>query len=285
VALATAAEFPDLDDDGASLIAALAAEGIDGVPAVWTDGSIDWAAFDLVVVRSTWDYPARVEQFRAWIDQVEGVTRLANPSALLRWNMDKRYLTTLAAADVPVVPSGFAEPGEHVEIPDGEVVVKPVVGAGSVGAARFAAGQRADAAEHARQLHADGRTVMVQPYVASVDTGGETALIHLGGAFSHAINKGPLLQVGAAPVEGLFRQETIEAVTPTAAELEVAGRVLAAVPGAHEPLYARVDVVDDAAGNPVLLELELCEPSLFLGFGPGSPERLAKATAVLLDRG
>ena len=122
---------------------------------------------------------------------------------------------------------------------------------------------------------------MVKPYVPSVDADGETALLWLGGAFSHAIRKGPLLRRGAKLVEGLFAQEDISARTP--APEAVAERVLRAVPGGPDGLlYARVDLVAGPDSGPLVLELELTEPSLFLGYEPGAPERLAKAIARLV---
>jgi hypothetical protein len=265
VAIATAAELPDLDDDGPALLAALAALGVDAEPAVWDDPDIDWGAFDLVVIRSTWDYVDRYDQFLAWLES------------------DKRYLAELTAAGLPVVPTTWAEPGQSYELPPGEIVVKPAVSAGSRDTSRYLPEQAADAREHVDRLLAEGRTVMLQPYVSSVDARGETALLYLGGEYSHAIRKGPLLTVGAAPVEGLFAQEDIQAREATPIEREVGDRALAAVPGGRAGLrYARVDLVEDDAGDPIVLEVELTEPSLFLDFCPGSVKRLAAAIAGLL---
>jgi hypothetical protein len=128
-----------------------------------------------------------------------------------------------------------------------------------------------------RQLLAAGRSVLLQPYLEGVDAQGETAVIHIGGGFSHAIRKGPLLPPGAPSTGGLFAPEEITAREPGADELTVAQRVLAALPfGAL--LYARVDLIRDAAGAPYLLELELTEPSLYFGYAPGAAQRLVAAT-------
>jgi hypothetical protein len=123
-----------------------------------------------------------------------------------------------------------------------------------------------------------GRSVLLQPYLDSVDRDGETALIFFAGQFSHAIRKGPLLPPGRAgsPAIGLFAPEKITARVPGADEMEVADRVLSAIPF-EAPLYARVDLIRDAAGVPVLLELELTEPSLFFAQAAGSVERFAAA--------
>lgn len=272
VAVATCAELPALHHDDALLLPALDAVGIDAVPAVWDDPAVDWPAYDLVVVRSTWDYVPRREEYLAW---ARSVPRLANPAPVLSWNTDKRYLRQLEDAGVPVVPTTWVEPGDVYRPPAGEHVVKPTVSANAADTARYPPG--ADSTEHVRRLLDAGRPVMVQPYLAAVDEAGETALVHLGGAFSHAARKAPVL------VPGLDDPEDVEitAREPSAAERVVADAALAAVP--FEPLlYARVDVVPGPDGSPVLIELELAEPSLFLDTAPGAAERLADAVAARL---
>jgi hypothetical protein len=121
---------------------------------------------------------------------------------------------------------------------------------------------------------------MVQPYLDAVDTLGETALIFFDGVFSHAIRKGPLLARGIEgdKFEGLFVQEQIDPREPSDAERRVARQVIDAIPGGP-CLYARVDLIPAASGEPVLLELELTEPSLFLSHSAGAPDRLAAAIA------
>ncbi len=287
VALATCSELPGLDDDDRLIAPALAALGVQATPAIWDDPAVDWRAFDLVVVRNTWDYPGRREAFLAWAG---AAGRVVNPAAALAWTTDKRYLGELAAAGLPVVPTRFAAPGEAADPAFdglGELVVKPSVGVGSIGAGRFAAAERASALAHARALQADGQVAMVQPYLRGVEDGrGETALIFLGGELSHAIHKGPLL--GGEPAEtfadGLYLLERIAPREPAAAERAVGERVHAWVTERFGPLpYARIDVIPGPDGGaPVVLEAELAEPSLFLGTSPGAPERFAAALAALL---
>ena len=288
VALATCREFPLLDDEDRLLIPALAALGIDAVPAVWTDEAVDWAAFDAVVLRETWDYADDREAFLAWLERVASESMLLNPVDVVAWNTDKVYLRDLAAAGVPVVPTTFLEPGDDASdwLPSGEhadVVVKPAVSCGSRDTVRYHTGDPLDAAEqHVRRLLADDRTVMVQPYLDAVDTVGETALLFFDGEFSHAIRKGPLLARGVEgeKVEGLFVQEQIDPRRPTEVELEVARRAVSVIPGGLDRvLYARVDLIPDADGAPLLLELELTEPSLFLSHAAGAADRLAAALA------
>jgi glutathione synthase/RimK-type ligase-like ATP-grasp enzyme len=280
VALATCSYFPDGDEDDAGLPAAIGGET---TFAIWDDPAVDWTSFDLVVVRSTWDYQERRDAFLAWARAIGD--RLVNPPELLAWNTDKRYLHELVEAGLPVVPTALVAPGEPFAAPAGEYVVKPTISAGSRDTARFAAGEQERAAELVAAIHATGRTVMVQPYVASVDARGETALLFFDGAFSHAIHKSALLRPGAEPTSEVFAAETIEPRVAGAAERAVAQRVLDHVAatrlGGEAPAYARIDLVEDAGGAPLLLELELTEPSLFFG---GDAGRLARFAATIRRR-
>jgi glutathione synthase/RimK-type ligase-like ATP-grasp enzyme len=288
IALATAAEFPDLDEDAAVLLPALAAAGLDAGPAVWTDDGVDWSAYDLVVVRSTWDYHERHVEFLDWARSVESVTTLANSADVLTWNTTKTYLRTLQQAGLPVVPTDWLDPGDVFVVPEaGEYVVKPAVSAGSRDTNRYLAGDHDDlAVAHVQGLLAAGRTVMVQPYLDQVDMYGETALFFFAGDYSHAVRKGPLLTPAMALVAGAYKPETIEPRQPTEAEREAAEQVLDALatlaPASRDQLvYARVDLVPGPGGDPVLLELELAEPSMFLvedgTGGTASAKRFAAA--------
>jgi hypothetical protein len=293
IALATAAAFPDLDDDGPVLLRAIAERGITAEPAVWTDAQVDWSAYDLGVVRSTWDYQDRHDEFIDWARRVEGLTTLANAAEVLAWNTDKTYLRTLQQAGLPVVPTDWLEPGDAFVVPElGEYVVKPAVSAGSRDTNRYAVGDHDElAAAHATALLAVGRTVMLQPYLAQIDTAGETALFFFGGAYSHAVRKAPLLTPAMGPVTGAYKEETIDPREPSDAERETAEQVLdvlaAVAPVARaDLLYARVDLVPAADGTPTLLELELAEPSMFLEFdgtgGTASADRFAAAIEAAL---
>ena len=284
VRLAMCAAEPGVDPHDAPLVAALTDDGVDVSTAAWDDQSAGWGEADLVVLRGTWDYPQRLNQFLAWADGVAAATTLLNRPEVLRWNTDKRYLADLAAAGAPVVPTSFLAPGEPVVLPEApEVVVKPTVSAGSRDTARYTLATHADAArDHAAALLADGRTVMVQPYLDGVDAAGETALLFLDGRFSHAIRKGPLLQPDATPTDQLYAPEEIRRREPSDAEHAVAAQVLAALPAwAGDLLYARVDLLPTAEG-PVLLELELVEPSLFLDYDEDAGRRLADAVLARL---
>jgi glutathione synthase/RimK-type ligase-like ATP-grasp enzyme len=274
VALATCAEVPDGDDEAPPLTAALARRGVEAAAAVWDDQNVDWAAFDLVVIRSTWDYPARREEFLAW---AESLPNVLNAPEVLRWNTDKRYLDELGGT---AVPTTFIPPGSSFSPPDTAFVVKPAVGAGSIGAARYDA-RDPSSAQHVGELHAAGKTVMVQPYLEAIDREGELALIFIEGRFSHAVHKEALLAAGSGPATGLYLEETMSAAEASPDELEVAERALDAVPFARESLlYARVDLLP----GPAVLEVELTEPSLFIGYAEGAPERFADAIAAASQR-
>jgi glutathione synthase/RimK-type ligase-like ATP-grasp enzyme len=290
VALVSARAARGLDEDMPPLLAAFSAAGVHAEIIDWDEPKADWARFDAALLRSAWDYTERLEQFLAWIERVASLTMLLNPPPVVRWNADKHYLLELAASGLPVVASGFVEAGADPALaleeflahhPSAELVVKPAVGAGSRDTRRHARTAVAQMLAHLRRLLDAGRSVLLQPYLEGVDTQGETAVIHIGGQFSHAVRKGPLLPLGAPPTGALFAAEEITARAPSADELTVARRVLAALPfGAL--LYARVDLIRDAAGAPCVLELELTEPSLYFGHAPGSAQRLVEATLARL---
>jgi hypothetical protein len=275
-----AALLPDGDAGDYPLLKALATRRVDVSVVAWSDREVDWHRFDLTVVRSTWDYTTRRAEFLQWLPTVPN---LHNPAAVLAANSDKRYLRALIEAGLPVVETRFFEPGQTVAVPEhGQFVVKPSVGAGSRGAGRFDADQTGEAdraAGHAAQLHRAGRTVVVQPYLSGVDSHGETALIYLDGVFSHSIRKSAMLAAGdafAVDAPGLWIEEAISARTPSAAELEVGGRILSHLTPDGPLLYARIDLLPSPSG-PVLVEAELTEPSLFLDEHPPAADRLADA--------
>lgn len=295
VALVGARAARGLDEDMPSLTAALEARGLAPEIVDWDDPRVRWAEYDLALLRSTWDYTDRLAEFRRWLRRVAELTRLHNPHPLVEWNTDKHYLSDLAAAGLPVVASLFIEPGEPprpaierfvAEQSCAEFVIKPAVGAGSRGARRLGRGQIERAGAHADTLLAAGRGVLLQPYIEAVDRDGETALLFFEGRFSHAVRKGPLLRANVEPTGALFAPEQIVARAPEPAELAVGERVLAALGASgraqRPPLYARVDLLRDPAGAPLLLELELAEPSLFLEYAEGAAERFAGHVADIL---
>ena len=287
IALVTARAARGLDEDMPPLERALRETGAQVTIADWDDDGVEWSRFDLALLRSTWDYTQRASEYLDWARRVSGQTRLLNPLAVVRWNIDKHYLAELARADVPVVPSAFVEPDDDAQAAvtafldaypqAADFVVKPCVGAGSLDAQRHRREERGAAIAHLQRLLAARRSVLLQPYLHSVDEQGETALLFFEGEFSHAIRKGPMLGGGASVAGGLFVTEQITPREASAPEIEIAKQALAVMPFPQPLLYARVDLIRDEGGSPRLLELELTEPSVFLNYADGVAERFARA--------
>lgn len=275
VALATYSKLPELNDDDRLLIQALAERGVDAVPAVWDSASVHWEDFQGVLVRSCWDYHLRLDEFLRWIARIEAA--VWNPAPVLRWNSHKRYLRDLAARNVPVVATRWLERGDAVDLAQllqtagwGEAVVKPAVSASAHGTWRTSlAAARADQPRLEQILQ--GGDVLVQAFMPEVRDAGEWSLLFFAGRFSHAVLKRP--GAGDYRVQWEFGGSA-DACTPTRELIADAARALAAVPEA--PLYARVDGVA-REGRLVLMELELIEPHLFLGWSAGAADRLATA--------
>ena len=271
IALVTCDELPTgyLEDE---LAAALEATW-----AVWDDPRVDWGAYELVVVRSPWVFPLRREEFLAW---ARGVPRLVNGAEVLAWNTDKAYLADVRAAGLPVVATTFLAPGEPLPaaLPE-ELVLKPSISAGSRDTGRFRPLDDLPAVQALLSaIHASGRTAMLQPFLPSVDARGETALFYAGGTYSHAICKDPILAPGEVAELGTAGDPPICAREPTPAERALADRVLSWLEDRLGPLaYARVDLLEGLDGAPVVLELELTEPCLYLPWSDGAAERFAAA--------
>jgi len=278
VALATCNRLPEPDLDEPVLLAALAREGVEARVVAW-DG--DPARFDgasLIVVRSTWNYHLVVDEFLAWV--AANATRVQNPAKILRWNAHKGYLRELAGEGFPTVPTAWVARGERVDLGElaaergwRDVVVKPAVSGGSYATRRFR-GPPFDPA-FAAELAARG-DVMVQPYMASVDDFGERSIVCIDGELSHAVRKDPRFADGTERVSS-------GALAVADDERLLAERVLARFDATL--LYARIDLIRDASGRPLLGEVELIEPSLFLVQRPPAASRLAAAIARLTKDG
>ena len=290
IALVTAIASLHRDDDMPPLLDACARAGLDAEVRAWDDCTVSWSRYDGVVLRSPWDYHARLPEFLGWCARADAVSCLLNPLDVVRWNTDKHYLADLAEAGVPVVPTRFVEPDAEplpaleaalAAFPDAaELVVKPTVSAGSIDTQRYRRDEAFAAANHVGRLLAAGRAAMLQPYLDAVDSRGETALLYFDGVFSHAIRKAALLHPGQAGADHADLPEAIAPRTPDPDELAAGDAVLAALRARTGivPLYARVDLIRDADGQPTLLELELTEPSLFLAESPGAADHFVDAT-------
>jgi hypothetical protein len=250
---------------------------------VWDDETVDWTAYDRVVLRSVWDYSDRSGEFLAWCRAV-GPGRLRNPPELVAFNADKRYLSQLPT---PSVPTMFIAPGEDIPALHGEVVVKPNISAGARNTGRFGPSAHAAALALIQRIHAGGRVALLQPYLPAIDQRGETALVFIGGELSHVLTKRAVLRGdGVAPVAdgelgvaaAMLEDDLVCPGTADTGQQALATAIHAEICERFGvPVYARVDLAEDPDGTPVLLELETIEPSLYLGTSPGSSERLADA--------
>lgn len=265
VRVATCLTLPEVDVDAEPLGTALAAAGIDAALLAWDDPHVDWDAPIPTILRSTWNYALDVTGFLAWIDRVARAAPLWNPPDIVNRNLHKRYLLELATRGVPVVPTTLVERGAACDLAGiaNRIVIKPEVGAGSLGTRVFSIpSELAAARDHLAYLTATG-AALVQPYLESVDDYGERSLVWIDGALTHAIRKAPRFTGDAEAVTGPFEIAKEERAVAEHALAPIADRIL----------YGRVDLARDAAGDPVVMELELVEPSLFFVRGPGSVER------------
>lgn len=280
VALITYSELPGLAEDEQLLVAALAGLGVKAGPAVWDDPAIAWASIGACVIRSTWDYHHRLEEFIAWAEHVASMSSLWNPVEVVRWNTRKTYLRELDERGIATVPTVWLERGSKADLESlmaeqgwQRVVVKPVVSASA-----YATVLVADESLHKGQAHLDKllaqRDMIIQPFISSVETSGERSLMFIDGQFTHAVRR--TFPLGPNH-DGQEKSRLVEA---TRTEIGFAANVLQAA--GHTTLYARVDVVRDEAGALCLMELELVEPSLFLQLAPEAVERLAGAIAERL---
>lgn len=256
----------------------------------WTDAAADWDSPDLVFARSPWDYALRHAEFVEWVRRVGAP--LENAPELIAWNSDKRYLGDLAGDGVPVVGTTYVGPGDPVPPIDAEVVVKPTVSGGARDTGRFGPGSAQLARELIERIRGRGDTAMVQPFVASVEEAGETAIVMIDGELSHVLRKAPVLRAdeiaplredGLGVAEAMYDPGLVLAGSAEADQVELAEGTLDAVRRRFgtTPLVARVDMLREAAGRPVLLELEAIEPNLYFDHAPEAAGRLARA---IVDR-
>lgn len=280
IAFATCAAHPDGFRDDLETARLVGAQ-----PRVWDDPSVDWAAYDRVIVRSVWDYTAKPAAFLAWADAV-GPARLRNPPELIRFNADKRYL---AALDAPTVPTTLIEPGGPLPEYDAEIVIKPNVSAGGRDTGRFPPGARDQAVALMSGIHDSGRVVLMQTYLDGVDRDGERAVVFLGGEISHVLHKRPVLrepgvaplsQAAHGPAAVMLEPDLVTLASADANQLRLARDVHDEISARFgRPLFVRVDMVPGPDGMPVVIELEAIEPCLYLDLAPGAAARFAAAIA------
>ncbi|CAN5651295.1 hypothetical protein BH10CYA1_BH10CYA1_14940 [soil metagenome] len=268
----TYCDLPLLDADDRLVAAQLEERGYECAIADWRDQTIDWTKAGICVLRSTWNYHLHYPEFLAWLSTVSKQTTLWNDSDLVRWNSNKRYLFDLQRASIPIVPTVLFEqssPANLISVLDEygwtKGILKPVVGLSTFGVRKIARSEE-DIQLHLNKM-LESSDVLLQPFIETVHERGERALVFLGREYSHTIRKSafqPLAQAGEAG-------ETLE--QPDESELQMARQVLAEV---KKPVaFARIDLIRDAAGRDLLMELELVEPSLYLNMFPSAISKFA----------
>ena len=248
----------------------------------WRDTNTDWNAFAAVIIRTTWDYQKEPERFLSVLEQIDNsAARLENPLETIRWNLSKVYLRDMERRGCPIVPTIWdaAYTAEDFatwrdELSADELIIKPVVSA---------------TAEHTYRLREydtglesvfKTREFMVQPFMPAIITSGEFSLFYFGGEFSHAINKSPRTNDFRVQEE---HGGIITAVDPSPSMRRAADNAVKAI--GQELLYARVDLVSDANGNFLLMELELIEPALYFRMDERSTMFFAEQFDRRMQRG
>ena len=283
VALVTSAGLAHPDIDLPPLVHELSNLDVEAEIVSW-DADVDWSMYEAAIIRSTWDYHRRLDEFDHWLTDVATHTQLWNPAEVIRWNLDKRYLVDLAANGLPIVPSEFVDSRQQnwqqrVMSFGSDIVVKPAVGAGSHGVRRFT-DDHDQAINYAHELIEHRQTPLIQRYLHDIDTYGEVGLVTAGGVLSHAFHKAAILDGEPEWSGDDHVVEVITAHLPSDQELALCERVLAVLP---PTAYARIDLLPTNDG-PVISEVELIEPSLFLDVDAGAAQRIASAFASLLRR-
>ena len=284
IALVSGAEAREFDTDLPYLSRALGDRGIITEVVDWDSMSVDWSGYSMAIVRSPWDYHRRYPDFLTWLDVVSAATALHNSADIIRWNINKEYLGELVEAKIGIVPTTFVRSAQDLVTITSEgmlerdIVVKPTISAGSNNTERHEESP-VKAAAHLGFLLDAGFVAMVQPYQRFIDERGETGMVYFNGKLSHSFRKGAILATGENIKNGLFAVEEITPRTASAQERDLGKAVMTFVKNkfGEYPLYARVDVVRGSAGVPVLMELELAEPSFFLQVDHEAPSRFASA--------
>lgn len=277
IALATCRNIPEPDVDEPLMLDAFAKAGAEAELLAWDDPNAPFGDFDLVVLRSTWNYFEDLDAFLGWAGRVR---HLRNAAEIVRWNSVKTYLRDLEPRGIDIVPTKFVAKGESArlaDVPWKDVVVKPVVSAGSFCTERFTN-------DDARgQVFLDGlsreRDVMIQKWMPAVNDYGERSLVWIDGEITHAIRKSPRFAGGVESVS--------ESEVPIAPEERAfAERVIAAAQS-KDLLYGRVDIIRDGEGADErlrLMELELVEPSLYFKQCPRALDRFVESALAVVRR-
>lgn len=259
------------------LLPYLRQRGIDIEQQIWDDLNVDWAAYDVALLKTPWDYHQKIDAFKSWLDRLETLgVRLLNDYATVRWNMDKRYLKDVAAAGFDVIPSVFLDKGWEGdlralfgELGADSIIVKPCVSGGSKNTVALQLADVGSAYAGVVEMVSQGDYI-VQPLMKEVREG-EWSHIFFNGAHSHTILKKPA--AGDFRVQQAFGG-TIEPLFPSKSQVAEASAYVQHF--AKDSLYARVDGLM-VNGKFVLMELELIEPFLYLSYEENAVENYYRA--------
>lgn len=283
IGFATSANYRQLT--GGDLLAAeqLRKRGCDVVPLVWTEVDPGSVRHDAIVLRSVWDYHLEVDRFLAWVAAVAERTTVFNDVKTIRWNSDKRYLFDLQSAGLPVPGMLLLERGCTISLDAllrprfSKAVVKPTVSA-SAFETHVVNLQNAQALEPRINALLRTRAMLVQDFVAEIETAGEWSLMFFGGEYCHAVRKIP--QAGDFRVQAEFGGTHL-CEEPGPSVRRLAQRVVDQF--AANTLYTRVDVVE-AEHQPLIMEVELIDPELFFPASPAAASRFADVILRMLQQ-
>jgi len=260
------------------LLPHLAAAGVEPQIVDWRTAGVSLSAFDLVVLRSCWDYHLRGAEFTEWLLLTANSVPVLNDVKTVLWNRNKFYLGELAAMGIEIAPTVFVNgsgpitPSAWQEIRSWKKsVVKPAVSASAHKTWLFDTVAIPDEEELKSKM--DGEPFLIQQFIPEIETHGEISFIYIDGRYSYAALK--------RPAEGDFRVQkehggSVKLFHPDSALLDQANEIAGMVAQVRDSLYCRIDAVA-RDGKLVLMELELIEPELFLGLAEGAAERFADA--------
>ncbi len=249
----------------------------------WDDPNYDWSQTRAVVFRTIWDYFERFDEFWPWLQSIETKTQLINPLSLIKWNIDKAYLFDLEQRGIPVVPSVLVKKGHAqnlIEIARSmnwtDLVVKPTIAGGGYLTYKFSYAELAGHQAQFDDLVAQ-RDMLVQGYISSITEKGEASLMVFGGEFTHSILK--RAKAGDFRVQDDFGG-SVHPYEPSPDEVLLAQKVMAQCP--EVLAYGRVDIVWDDYNQPMVSELEIIEPELWVRQAPWAADHFARAIASQL---
>jgi glutathione synthase/RimK-type ligase-like ATP-grasp enzyme len=280
LALITWSGLPHGTESERLMLPHLAAAGIQTEIVDWRPPDRDFSKFDLIVLRSCWDYHLRVSEFIDWLQRVAQATPVLNAVDTVLWNYNKFYLREVEALGVEIAPTVFVNGTDRIASSEWhqirswkKSVVKPAVSASAHKTWLFESGAVPDEAELKSKM--EGEPFLIQQFIPEIETHGEISFIYIDGAYSHAVLK--------RPAAGDFRVQkehggSAELFHPDSSFLDQANQIAAKVAQVRDSLYCRIDAVA-RDGKLVLMELELIEPELFSGLAEGAAEKFANAIA------